>query len=523
MAVVLRPSHSLPTLPTLSLTQALQDFESGLSAAQKQQYSSNCVQPRPSSVLTFVAQIDSENNGRARRCFAPRLYSFLESTEQFARVVDTFVSSNPTIAALVWGGVKTAVLAASNVASYFDKVTSMIMAVGQRCPTLQKFGLLYPTSIDLQAALCEYYAIVVRFCAKVIEVSQRSNMLQTLSSVFQPFETEFRPFRDRFDEAATTIQLQITLASNQAAREDARQAEIERTKNASLRQSVLGFQKKSREEQAQAKEWRIAAVQRRASQMRSEIMANLTSINHTKPWKQATRQRLQGTAEWFERDPAFLNWRSAASSITLWCSGNLGTGKTVLAANVVAHLFTGRKLNDAIAFFFCRPDLEESCHARQILGSIVAQMLETKVKSLEDDALFQTYQESRNLDTMELVDFVLARLSPRFTYYMVLDGLDECESIEIDEIACGVNRFCTNGTIVFKLMIVGRPDLERQFFRKKRATHKMSLSYTNVDADIQQYIELTLEECLEDHRLKLVDPQLILEISPALKDGAHGM
>jgi hypothetical protein len=175
MALVVTSSSSLPAQPTLSLTKALQDFERSLGATQKQQFNSHCVKPDHSSVLTFVAQIDGENNSRAKRCFAPRLCSFLESIEQFVGVVETFVSSKPIIAALVWGGVKTAVLVASNVASYFEKVTDMIMSIGRRCPTLQKFGILYPTSTDLQAALCEYYAVVIRFCAKVIEISQQNS------------------------------------------------------------------------------------------------------------------------------------------------------------------------------------------------------------------------------------------------------------------------------------------------------------------------------------------------------------
>lgn len=154
MALVVS-SRSSAAQPTAPLTQAQQDFERSLTAKQMEYYGKSCIEPDTSSVLTFVAQIDEQNNGRGGRCFAPRLCSFPESTEQFVGVVNTFVSSNPTIAALVWGGVETAILAASNVASYFERITSMIMTVGKSCPTLPKFGLLYPASVELQTALCE--------------------------------------------------------------------------------------------------------------------------------------------------------------------------------------------------------------------------------------------------------------------------------------------------------------------------------------------------------------------------------
>src|SRR5271168_1823741 len=143
MALLIPSRSGTPTThPTATLTDALQSFENVLTEEQRQNYHDNFTKPDAASVLTFITQIDADNRGRASKCVAPRLYTFLEATQQFVGVVDTFVSSNPRIAALVWGGVKTAILAASNIASYFDKVTSMIMNIGKVCPTYQQFGQL---------------------------------------------------------------------------------------------------------------------------------------------------------------------------------------------------------------------------------------------------------------------------------------------------------------------------------------------------------------------------------------------
>ena len=38
------------------------------------------------------------------------------------------------------------------------------MNLGRTCPRFTELGYLYPTSVRLQKALCEYYAAVVRFC-----------------------------------------------------------------------------------------------------------------------------------------------------------------------------------------------------------------------------------------------------------------------------------------------------------------------------------------------------------------------
>jgi len=193
MALTLTTDSNLPAAnPTAPLAEALQSFDKILSEEQQQHYRSNFSKPDASSVIAFVSKVDADNKGRAGKCVAPRLCTFLEAIQQFSDVVGTFVNSNPTIAALVWGGVKTAILTASNVASYFDKITSLIMTVGRSCPTYKQFGLLYPGSVDLQKALCGYFSIVIRLCIKIIEVSQRSGVMQVLSPILNPFEAAFK-------------------------------------------------------------------------------------------------------------------------------------------------------------------------------------------------------------------------------------------------------------------------------------------------------------------------------------------
>ncbi|KAJ5519799.1 hypothetical protein N7463_000252 [Penicillium fimorum] len=103
--------------PTISLKQALVQFEGILTDDQKRQYQTSTKSPDAASVISFVAEIDSNKSSTTRRCVAPRLHTFLQATQQFSAIVDTFVSSNPQIAALVCGGIKTAILTASNVAS----------------------------------------------------------------------------------------------------------------------------------------------------------------------------------------------------------------------------------------------------------------------------------------------------------------------------------------------------------------------------------------------------------------------
>ncbi|KAH8591415.1 hypothetical protein B0O99DRAFT_744597 [Bisporella sp. PMI_857] len=261
------------------------------------------------SVIAFVGQIDANNSSTTRRCVAPRLCTFLEATQQLSGVVDTFVSSNPTIAALVWGGVKTAILTASNVASYFDKVTSIIMAIGKSSPTYQQFVQLYPGCVGLQRVLCDYYTVIVQLCVKIIEFSQRTAITQTLSSIFIPFESEFKSYLDKLDQAAKDIQLQISLAPKQADQEAKRLLEHESQDSAAFRRLALNFHRETRKEHAEAHQWRINKTKREAAKLKSSIRDNLSTVNYVKPWKQAMQQRVLATAEWLQQESLFHKWK----------------------------------------------------------------------------------------------------------------------------------------------------------------------------------------------------------------------
>jgi hypothetical protein len=96
------------------LKVALDQFQSNLTQDQTAQLRSISSIPDANAVIIFTTQLDEENAKRNSRCVASRLYTFLQSIQQFASIVETFVSSNPRIAALVWGSVKFALLVSAS-------------------------------------------------------------------------------------------------------------------------------------------------------------------------------------------------------------------------------------------------------------------------------------------------------------------------------------------------------------------------------------------------------------------------
>lgn len=107
MALALTGAATLK--PEVGLAQALHDYESVLTDQEKIQLYAQGV-PTANDALALTNALDEKRKDRRLHCMEPRLITFLESVQQFSNVVETFVSSNPRIAALVWGGVKLALL-----------------------------------------------------------------------------------------------------------------------------------------------------------------------------------------------------------------------------------------------------------------------------------------------------------------------------------------------------------------------------------------------------------------------------
>ena len=107
MALVL--TNAAPLKPEIKLTQALHDYEKILSDEDRSQLHSQGL-PDATAAINLTTLIDRKCSSRRSQCMGPRLITFLESIQQVSQVVDVFVSSHPEVAALVWGGVKLALL-----------------------------------------------------------------------------------------------------------------------------------------------------------------------------------------------------------------------------------------------------------------------------------------------------------------------------------------------------------------------------------------------------------------------------
>ncbi|KAF5687056.1 early growth response 1-B [Fusarium circinatum] len=128
----------------------------------------------------------------------------------------------------------------------------------------------------------------------------------------------------------------------------------------------------------------------------------------------------------------------------IWLHGNVGYGKTVLASLMVDELKSSKLQHTMPSFpegsktcyFYCRGDNSELRSYLDILKGILLQMVE-----VEDYIIPLCYQEKVtssgsvpiNAERAQKLIKTFIEFSPR--HYIVIDGMDECDGVEIQQTA----------------------------------------------------------------------------------------
>jgi hypothetical protein len=264
-------------------------------------------------------------------------------------------------------------------------------------------------------------------------------------------------------------------------------------------------------------------MKRETASLKTKIRQTLSSVDHIRPWKRVLKQRVHLTAEWLMKEPTFLTWKEYPGTAIIWCSGTMGTGKNVLISNVISYLHSSRKDHETISHYFCSSEVQDLLTAKNILGSISRQLLDLLIERSDHESLLTMQNDCQNLDTSETVEFLLSKLEREKTYYIVLDGLDECKPALVRDIAQALATLCCGPIGKLKIICSGRPDLEEALFKWTKPQYRLLIDKQKSSADIDRYITTSLNDRLEDGLLVLGDPEIAIQIVDVLRDGSNGM
>ncbi|MCJ1357988.1 MAG: Ankyrin-2 [Icmadophila ericetorum] len=484
-----------------SLATAIGDFQAALTPEQKQQFFASSSKPDEMSIIMFLVQLD-QSTGRKRRGVSSRISKVLESVQQFSTVVDTFVQAQP-LAALVWSTLKFAILAVSNIASFFDKLSEYFLEWSRHCPRYSEYSFLFGDSTGLQIALCAYYAVIVNFCTRALRTLQKPGT--TLAyALWRPFEKEFGEFTKELRRRNEEVTEEIRLASEQKA----------------AKERQLGIMFRS-----EARERRLRKEQERARAARADLLWKLSQHDYLGPLRRIRKKRYSETSSWLSKTHEFQGWLMESKSSILWLSGIVGSGKSVVIAAAIESLLSLplRNGNERIGFFFCEYDNRESLRPETVLRALIRQCLlaETLSKAMIDK-LKDVFQHSPpDTDDLEALLHYIAATSDQIIF--VIDGLDECDQRDRRILLKMIRRLISSSPSIIRILISARGELIEDIDREFQTYQQVNMDNEAVYNDISIFVRDTLEEKRAQGDLRVGGTQLLQEISDALVKGAHGM
>lgn len=162
----------------------------------------------------------------------------------------------------------------------------------------------------------------------------------------------------------------------------------------------------------------------------------LSPIDAERSLQRNLRLYAESRPSWYLQDDTFRSWEAAsASKRTLWCSGNPGAGKTVLASFLVAELRQRHARSNATttAIFYCnyKPQERHEQTSTDIIRCLCRQLLEKHpglrfrvehYKDLMENGESSKEQEEE-ADEKSLMRDLLLHFDQSF---IIIDGLDEC-------------------------------------------------------------------------------------------------
>ena len=388
-----------------------------------------------------------------------------------------------------------------------------MMNIGLNAPRLEKYALLYPSSPFLQKELCNYYSIVVNLCTRMVVFVRKPIARQVASALRKSFEEDFGSFQRELVRLGTTVKEEASIAAKQQQNQDSKEGARERKESALYRASGTRFRKETSSRLAQIRD------------MSQDILKSqfLTSCSKYNPEISLNQARRKGASKWILQCKDYQQWRDTQSSSILLCSGIVGSGKTVVCASVIEDLTISRPVGSNLAYFFCRYDEAVSLNAREVIGSVARQFFQNlpigalRLKAKDPNAGVAM------LDIQQIVDEMLLLLPHPRRYIIVLDGLDECRQEDVNAVIDCLQSLVASSDSIFKIFWSGRTDFVSRFSQQLRPDFQIQISFLNNGSEITNFIENALVEALENGKLKLRCPEIIIEIQEALEAGAHEM
>ena len=256
----------------------------------------------------------------------------------------------------------------------------------------------------------------------------------------------------------------------------------------------------------------------RHNRLRHKVMKFLSRADSAATYRHALLQQSENpeSCKWIFKATAYKQWQDQNDpSHALWMYSGPGTGKTVLAAQVVRRL-REQYSNDgeAVLYFFCSSVNASKDDSLAILRTLLCQLLDYLpfipewILELYNDSYKRGLEQAQILTSENLQDMFCKTLDLFNDVQIVVDGIDEViERKELLEILSSLGRRGVNDGV--RILIVSRR--ESDISQYLRNFIHLPVHPANTRVDIETYIVQSIRTKLnvEEERANLIQNMLI--------------
>ncbi|KAH6621546.1 hypothetical protein B0J18DRAFT_229761 [Chaetomium sp. MPI-SDFR-AT-0129] len=319
------------------------------------------------------------------------------------------------------------------------------------------------------------------------------------------------------------VREEIGLAQAQADFQDQELQKKEREAASGHRRKLGDLLSRTGHDLETIKGWQLQQEDKRRSERRRQLLDFLSSYDHLSPFKRACKERHCGTAQWIFHTTEFSRWQNGPSR-WIWCSGKIGSGKTILTASAVTHLFACKSnSNEIVTFFFPQFNDPQSLCAETVVRSIIRQSLDPVTLSEEMEAKLAEIRHNPTAGIDELTVLLQQRLAQSERFFIFIDALDEFEPRERRALLDFIVSLGPAAGLGPKVFLAGRESLSGELQDKLPGIERISMASVEAKTDIAAYVKETLQERVDNRDLVVGDQSLISDIEEALTNHADGM
>ncbi|KAK4118223.1 hypothetical protein N657DRAFT_405117 [Parathielavia appendiculata] len=315
------------------------------------------------------------------------------------------------------------------------------------------------------------------------------------------------------------VKEEIFLAKAQA---DLQDQELQRKE----REAASGHRRKFRDIMSRTgksldtiKEWQLQQDKR---ERKRQLLDSLSSYDYLPPFKRACKERHCNTAQWIFETAEFRGWKDGISP-WIWCSGKIGSGKTILLASAVSHAFAYKSgTSEVVTFFFPQYNDPQSLCAETVIRSIIRQSLDPVTLSEEMEASLVEMDQKPSTGVGELTVLLRQKLAHSEKFFIFIDALDDFEPRERRALLDLLASLGSSETGL-RVFLAGRESLRGELEDKLPGIERLSTASADAKSDIALYVKEALQERIENRDLVVGDQSLILDVKQALTEHADGM